>query len=595
MASTAEDGKIRVLDVALANQIAAGEVIENPASVVKELIENSLDAGAQRITVMIDGDAGDLLRVADDGEGMSDTDAARSLERHATSKIRRAEDLACILTLGFRGEALPSIASVSHLVMVTKPRGSVAGTQIKATPGEPLEVKPTGAPDGTRIEVRDLFFNTPARRKFLKSSSAETARISEQVARLALSRPEVAFTLLRNNKPQRSFLPRTELGERAQEIVGSTVELRHADGQLGPVRVSAWLTGPERARVGARGLHLLVNGRLVRDPALLRAIWAGYDGTIDHGTYPLGVVSITIDPHLLDVNVHPQKAEVRFVDRGAVNAAVIRVVGAAVRVRDVSLAPPGSDVEPPYQLRPETPHGGSVPLPFTGWSGGATRSAPSPHHFAGLADRLVTPPDVGSMASPLRAGGYASLRYLGPAGPAWLVCEGPDGLHLIDQHAAHERVTFEKLRTSITERRPRAQQLLVPEQAEVSPEELEELAERREELAAIGFDVEPFGTTTVAIAAIPALLDGADPRRLLDEVLGEITGLRTPLAESMDRLLSRLACHGSVRAGTRLSPAEVDSLLHDLDAADLGGHCPHGRPVSFHLSWAEVERRLGRR
>lgn len=603
-------GKIRVLDAAMANQIAAGEVIENPASVVKELIENSLDAGAGRVTVMLDGHATDVMRVVDDGEGMSAADAALALERHATSKIRSPEDLTNITTLGFRGEALPSIASVSKLSLSTKLRGEVAGTTIVSVPGEPLEVKPAGTPEGTRIEVRDLFFNTPARRKFLKSSAAETARITEQVVRQALSRPGAAFSLVRNGKQTRSFLPRSELGERVQEVIGAKVALRHASGQLGPVAVDAWVTGPDRSRVGARGLHLLVNGRLVRDPGLLRAIWVGYDGTLDQGHYPLGVVAVTLDPHRLDVNVHPQKAEVRFVDRGAVQAAVIRVVGTAVKAH-VHPAQAGPASSPPLDLKlpPQAPEEGK--LPFPAWpraqASGAGPPGPGapvipPHPGGGS---LQTPPHPLVPAGPPAAGlaapagpagvSYASLRYLGSAGHAWLVCEGPDGLVVIDQHAAHERITFERLRASYNENKPKAQKLLVPEQVEVSAAELDELTERGDELRAIGFEVEPFSTTSVTITAVPAPLSRADPRRLLDEVLGELSGLRAPLADSMDKLLARLACHGSVRGGSRLSREEVEALLQAMDEAEHGGHCPHGRPVSLHLSWAEVERRLGRR
>lgn len=584
----------------MANQIAAGEVIENPASVVKELVENALDAGAKRVTVAVEGAATELIRVTDDGEGMSADDASLALERHATSKIREAEDLTNITTLGFRGEALPSIASVSHLTLVTKLHGAVGGTQVKATPGEGLTVLPIGAPEGTRIEVRDLFFNTPARRKFLKSSSAETARITEQVARQALSRPGTAFTLLRNGKQRRGYLAREDLGERVQEVVGSKVTLRHASGELGTVKVAVWLTGPDRSRVGARGLHLMVNGRLVRDPGLLRAIWAGYDGTLDQGHYPLGAVAISIDPHQVDVNVHPQKAEVRFVDRGAVHAAMIRVVGTAVRASLHMVPggyPPGS-LEAPLDLRADFGSSDSERLPFPSWSGpwaGRTHSTES-FPESGTHSHGFPPPGAGrATGQGLDPGGFGHLRFLGSAGSAWLVCEGPDGLIVIDQHAAHERVTFERLRQSYQDEKPRAQQLLVPEMVEVSAEELAELTSRSEELRGIGFEVEPFGANTVTITAIPASLHQADPRRLLDEVLGELSELRAPLADSMDKLLARLACHGSVRAGTRLSREEVEALFRSLDEADLGTHCPHGRPVSIRLSWIELERRMGRR
>lgn len=591
-------GKIHVLDATMANQIAAGEVIENPASVVKELVENSLDAGARKVTVVTEGAATDLIRVIDDGEGMGEADAVLALERHATSKIRAPEDLTAIATLGFRGEALPSIASVSRLTLVTKPRGrgEVAGTQVVAVPGEPLARTPIGAPEGTRVEVRDLFFNTPARRKFLKSQSTETARITELVARLALCRPAVAFTLVRNGKPQRNYLTRAHLAERVREVVGADVELREGAGGVGPVSVEAWLSGPEGGRVGSRALHLLVNGRLVRDQGLARAIWYAYDGTLDQGSYPVGVVSITIDPGLIDVNVHPQKAEVRFVDRGMVHGAVARVVGSLIQDRASYLKAPrpsqaAAGLAPPPATAPLFEHAPWLPTPPAP-AGHAPPTAgpvpPAPAHDEGP----MPPPAAPDGARP--AAHFEALRFLGPAGSAWLVCEGPEGLVIIDQHAAHERITFERLREAYHTRQPAAQQLLVAEQVEVSPRELDLLAENGDQLRAIGLEVEPFSTAAVTITAVPAPLGRADPRRLLDEVLAELSELQAPLGGAIDRLLARLACHGSVRAGTRLAREEVEALLRDLDAAKLGGHCPHGRPVSLNLSWAEIERRLGR-
>jgi len=581
-----------VLDAELANQIAAGEVVENPASVVKELVENALDAEASRITVVVEGAGIDRLQIVDDGVGMTNEDAVLALERHATSKIGAAEDLSRIVTLGFRGEALPSIASVSRLVLRTKPLGALKGTKVECIPGEPLASGPAGCPEGTSVEVRDLFFNTPARRKFLKSPSAETARITEQFNRLALSRPGVGFTLSRGGRTTRAYLPRGRLFERVQEVVGSGVELREASGDVGSVHVESWVTGPERSRVGARGLHLLVNGRLVRDPGLLRAVWVGYDGTLDHGHYPLGLVSVTLDPKLLDVNVHPQKAEVRFIDRGAVHSTVIRVVGSVVRRGFV--VPEGTGSRHAGEGAPPSYPTGGVSEPLLRPLGGGSQSGP----FGGGYSGGGLPPSEPIRARPSALVGvpFASLRYLGSAGRAWLVCEGPDGLVIIDQHAAHERITFERLREGMRkEGGSPAQRLLVPEQAEVSPTELEELDRRGEELRAMGFEVEPFSTTAVTITAVPAPLVDADPRRLLDEVLGEISGLRAPLADSMDALLARLACHGSIRAGTRIAREEVAALLEGLDEAELGGHCPHGRPVTVEVPWLEVERRLGRR
>lgn len=578
----------------MANQIAAGEVIENPASVVKELVENALDADAKKITVATDGASCDVIRVHDDGEGMTETDATLALERHATSKIHKPEDLINIGTLGFRGEALPSISSVSRLTLATRARGTPIGTQVIAVPGSTLEKKPVGTPEGTRIEIRDLFFNTPARKKFLKSQSTETARITELVTRLALCKPEVAFTLIRNGKQGRTFLTRTNFAERVREVVRSKVHLREATGALAAVRVEAWLTGPEDSRIGARGLHLLVNGRLIRDPGLMRSIWYAYDKTLEQGHYPIGVVSITIEPHLVDVNVHPQKAEVRFVDRGMVHGAVSRVVGTLLRDRAHAIA--GGAGHPVAHPQPTT-----SPL-FTPDSWQAQSPEPQPGlwssdeaHSTDVAGAAqLEEPHSAQTADVTTPSYFSALRFLATAGSAWLVCEGPEGLVIIDQHAAHERITFERLREAYRTRKPKIQQLLVPEQVEVSPRELDVLTQNADHLAVLGLEVEPFSTTSVTISAVPSPLDKADPRRLLDEVLAELSALQTPMTSAMDRVIARLACHGSVRAGSRLAPEEVEALLQDLDRAELGGHCPHGRPVSLNLTWGEIERRLGR-
>ena len=577
----------------MANQIAAGEVIENPASVVKELVENALDAGASKITVTTEGSSTELVRVIDDGEGMNEADAQLALERHATSKVRVPADLVNIGTLGFRGEALPSIASVSRLTLITRARSAAAGTQVTAVPGKALTIKPVGTPAGTRIEVRDLFFNTPARKKFLKSQSTETARITELVTRLALCQPGVAFTLIRNGKQQRNYLTRSELAERVQEVVGTKVTLRPGTGAVGPVRVEAWLTGPEDSRIGARGLHFLVNGRLVKDPGLMRAVWYAYDNTLDQGHYPLGVVSISVEPSLVDVNVHPQKAEVRFIDRGMIHGAVARVVGTLVRDRARYLmgggaphgAPPQPTTAPLFSTGPWPPPQTSPQHDL--WPGASDDAS----HADGASPFEAAPPGSEPDQKPQY---FSALRFLAAAGSAWLLCEGPEGIVVIDQHAAHERITFERLRVAYRTGVPSVQQLLVPEQIEVSARELDLLEANRDQLSALGFDVEPFSTAAVTVKAVPAPLGAADPRRLVDEVLAELSALQTPLSGAMDRLLACLACHGSVRAGTRLAREEVEALLRDLDEAELGGHCPHGRPVSLNLSWSEIERRLGR-
>ena len=601
-------GRIFRLSGELANQIAAGEVVERPSSVVKELVENALDAGATRIVVDVEQGGTTLVRVSDDGEGMTPDDALLCLERHATSKITRFTDLSDLGTFGFRGEALPSIASVSRLVLRTRPRGSNEGLEVVVEGGGTPAVAPAGGAVGTTIEVRDLFFNVPARRKFLKATATESAHVSVVLLGMALARYDVTFVLTRDGRPVREHLRATSRAERARAVMSSDgASLVECRSERGAVRIEAMLAPPERARSGATGLSILVNGRPVRDRQLVRAVSQSYGSVLESGRYPLGVVWIDVPPEVVDVNVHPQKAEVRFSDARGLFDAVTRELHDAL-AHAFGLPALGAHPQAPF-VRPQ-----QVPT-LRALEGhaqaaiAATRSfieppdralLPEGNLFTVLADRAAAPfrgEPSGSVPSapPSEVGGYASLRYVGQVRGTFLVCEGTDGLYVLDQHAAAERVTFDRLRRSYAARGVAMQRMLVPELVELSPSDVALLEENAEEVSKLGVEVRAVGDSAVAVHGVPDLLVRADPTRLVRDLVAEVSrAAGRPFRGAVDLVLATMACHGSVRAGDAISPVEVDALLRALDDVDFGGHCPHGRPLVMRMPFAELERKVGR-
>lgn len=607
--------RIRVLPAHLANQIAAGEVVERPASVVKELVENAVDAGARTVRVEIDAGGVGRIRVTDDGSGMSREEAVLALERHATSKIAVIEDLEAIRTLGFRGEALPSIASVAHFVLRTRTADELSGTEVRTEQGEHPGVAEIGFPVGTQVEVAELFYNTPARLKFLRSHATEAGHAIEAAVRIALCRPEVALTVVRDGKIAREFLRQSERSARVREAFPDE-PLYGAAGAFDGIAVQGWLGAPHRARSGASGLYTFVNGRHVRDKALLRAIAQAYGGTLEAGRYPVGAVFVDLDPREVDVNVHPQKSEVRFARSSAVVGVVTRCLQEALR--EAPWARPSSAVavaSSATQQRWSAPRsvgglGGGVAQALFGDGVEAVRGlfdevARSPREDgpsgdpAGAAAGLTAVPfaPIPSGAPvPERRGLYSSLVPVGQVRCTYIVCEGPEGLYILDQHASHERVTFDRLRKAFRSEDVSVQRLLFPERIELGPTLVAVAQDHREALVALGIDAEPLGTGSIALRSVPALVARADPRRLLVDVLSEIgTSSRAAFTASIDLVLATMACHGSVRAGDRLEPEEVRALLRRLDDVDFSGNCPHGRPILMTLSWADLERRVGRR
>lgn len=583
-------GRIQVLAPALADQIAAGEVVERPASVVKELIDNAIDAGATRVSVEVEDAGRSRIRVADDGAGMSPADAALSVKRHATSKLRCEADLAAIATLGFRGEALPAIASVSRFALVTRTRDASGGTRVEIDGGGDARVAPAGCAPGTSVEVRDLFHNVPARLKFLKSRAAETGHIATACTRAALAHPTLGLTLVSDGRTLREWPPATSLGERARAVFPHE-PLVDIEGEAGTLRLHAALGAPERARAGATGLQLIVNGRPVRDASLARAVVYAYGSVIPPGRYPVGVVALQLPLADVDVNVHPQKLEVRFADGRALFDAVMRVLARRIGVSawgtparaasywDARLAPGPSEIAERVADR------GGVDA----WDLAGTASARAPSGTT-EADADIAP---AVEEAPGSTGGW---RVLGQVRRMLIVCESADALHVLDQHAADERVRFDRLRRAYHARSVQRQRLLFPERVAVTEAEATTVETHAADLERVGLECVRLGPGTVAVHAVPALLARGAPERLLRDVLDELarSGERA-FGDAVDTALATMACHGAIRAGDVLSHQEAQALVASLHAiADFAGHCPHGRPVVHRIALDEIERRLGR-
>lgn len=593
-------GRIRILPPELASQIAAGEVAERPSSVVKELIENALDAEATRCDVEVDGGGIARLAVSDDGFGMAEVDARLAVERHATSKLRNLADLVKVRSYGFRGEALPSIASVSRFSLRSRARDADSGVEVLVDGGAAPVVRPVGCAVGTRVQVNDLFFNVPARRKFLRSSATEAGHVTEVVENAALARPDVTFSLQRDGRRVREFLRVASRDDRVQQVLGEPA-LSRCHGARGPFSVEAFLSRPEAARTGAAGLHVFVNGRPVRDRAIAVTVAHAYGSVLERGRYPRGVVYVELPFELVDVNVHPQKAEVRFSDPRAVGDALYgilsRALASAFSLPTQRRPVPGVPVATPVAAQENAaalPHAANAevaalpePLRAPGYAPAALAAS---HALLAFRDSAPAPIQAGPNVS------WSSLRFVVQLRQTYLLCEGPDGLYLLDQHAAAERVTFTRLRREYQSRAVPAQALLFPVVVEVTAEEAEIIERRSREIAEVGLDARVRGPEAVSIHALPKLLSRASPERVLRDLLTEVSrrGERA-FSDAVDLALSTMACHGSIRAGDAVTPSEAAALLEALDEADFAGHCPHGRPVVTFLGWAELERKVGRR
>jgi DNA mismatch repair protein MutL len=599
--------RIAVLPDVLVDQIAAGEVVERPASVVKELVENALDAGATRVDVEIEGGGIARLSVSDDGCGMDPDDARLALERHATSKVRTAEDLGRIGSLGFRGEALPSIASVSRLVLTTSPDASGLGTEVVADRGAEPDARPVRQTKGTRVVVEDLFGNVPARRKYLKSEDAEQRAVVKTVTTLALSRPEVAFTLRAGERELLALPAVPSPLERFAEVMGRgalpralPVSFAHAG-----MRLEGAVSPPETTFASRTFQWLYVNGRAARDASVAHAARLAAEEALLGERHPAWVLFVTCPPEKVDPNVHPQKSEVRFLDPGSVHALVHRGLRAALMVGKSATELPASVLSGPRGAWAprgagwgEAPQAAAALAESLGlWGGGSAADGAAGAPPA--ADRPSWEASPAAAAVPSPAG---TLRLLGQYRESYLVAEGPEGLVLVDQHVAHERVRYERIRDRLEGRGLASQALLSPVTFEASPEEAEALRRADEALAAAGFSVSELSGRLFVVSAAPSDVPAEKVVAVLRDLLGRLLDAAEAgagreggtAARTKDALAASLACRGAITVNRRLAPEEAARLLSDLSACRDPWTCPHGRPILLTLAHAEVLKRFGR-
>jgi len=604
---------VRQLSEAIINRIAAGEVVERPASVVKELIENALDAAATRIDVLTDGGGRRLIRVTDDGEGMTRADLALAVERHATSKLAD-DDLVSIRTLGFRGEALPSIGAVARLAIASRHASEPHAWSVEVEAGAKSELKPAALGAGTRVEVRDLFYATPARLKFLKLDRTEAEAVREVVRRLAMSRPDVAFTLAGEERAPVTF---------AATLPGATGRLARlgdvlgADFRANAVEIAAEREGvaiegfaalPTLTRANALGQYLFVNGRPVRDKLLIGAVRAAYADYLPRDRHPLVALFVTLPAREVDVNVHPAKAEVRFRNAGLVRALIVHALKQALAREGTRAATTGGSAT----IAAFKPAAGA---PRRSWDWRRSPARPGdPGRWrggSGFAEPAQASFDTGTPAVDLGVSSDAGIAadvtadaLNHPLGAAraqvhdtYIVAQTGDALIIVDQHAAHERIVYEKLKAAIEKSGVARQILLIPEIIELDEADVERLLARTGELAHYGLVLESFGPGAVALRETPALLgeiDGAALVRDLAEHMSEWDEA-LPLERRLMQVASSMACHGSVRAGRRLKPAEMNALLREMEVTPNSGQCNHGRPTYVELKLTDIERLFGRR
>jgi DNA mismatch repair protein MutL len=577
---------------ALANKIAAGEVVERPASVVKELVENAIDAGANQISVELETPAYRSMRVVDNGTGMEVDDALLALERHATSKIFSESDLGSIRTLGFRGEALPSIAVVSRLEVRTRTRRTAAGTRILATRGVVREVSECGCPPGTQVWVRGLFFNQPARRKFLKGERTESGHVLDTLLRHAIARPEIHFALRAGNQAMQEWPRAASVRERlAQSFrIPRTDAWVPVSSRSRDLRIEGFLSPPEFHRSTSQMLFLYVNTRPVRDRVLSLAIMEAYRTLLPRGRFPLGVLFVELPMAQVDVNVHPTKAEVRFQDGQGLVEAVTRAAREALdgiercRWRRPLAAAP---MAPQVQER--------LPVSWGGHRGLAVSNCLPGPVFPG-ADGLAPSAATVTAGSAVAAPRFADLAIIGQFLNTYILCEAPDGLVIIDQHAAHERVLFETFQAAVSLAPLPRQELMLPETLDLTGEESAWLEESLPIVARLGFTVEPFGPAAFVVRAVPAAAIREEPLALLRDLVAQGSGgmVRPGAGTVLEKLLQLMACRLAIKAGRRLKPEEMTSLLGHLDDLERSSTCPHGRALWWKITVREVERSFGR-
>ena len=604
---------IKILSPQLANQIAAGEVVERPASVLKELVENSLDAGAKRIDIEIEQGGVKLIKIRDDGHGIPEHELALALSRHATSKIDNLEDLEAVGTLGFRGEALASIASVSRLALTSNSGDSSGWKAVSEGRDMEVELKPAAHPQGTSVEVRDLFFNTPARRKFLRTEGTEYNRIDDSIKKLALSRMDVAFSLRHNQRAQLTLRPASSQAEqekRVADICGPAFmkDALYVDNDRTGIRLWGWMGLPTVSRSQADLQHFFVNGRAIRDKVVSHAVRQAYQDVLYHGRHPAFVLFLEIEPADVDVNVHPTKHEVRFRDSRSIHGFVYTTLHRALsqdRPQD-HLQSSESGLNTNQDAEQQA---GQSTIQFPSGSPAASQSAPlgNQNYSSGPQGHgFQSRPQSFGVNTPMAAyqGLYATEMPteegdIPPMGFAiaqlkgiYILAENAQGLIIVDMHAAHERITYERMKTAFDDQGLVSQPLLVPESLAVSQREADMAEQSGEVFAQLGFVVERAANENIIVREIPAILRGSEVESLLRDVISDLIehGTSERIRNHINEILSTMACHGSVRANRKLSVPEMNALLRDMEATERSGQCNHGRPTWSQLTLDELDK-----
>ena len=623
---------IKQLPVSLVNKIAAGEVIERPASVVKEMLENSVDAGASMIEVLVEGGGTDLIRISDNGCGIEPEQLELALAPHATSKLKDSEDLFDVRTLGFRGEALASIAEISHLTLRSRVAASDSGYELKAQGSERQPIKPCAMDVGTSIEVRHLFFNTPVRRKFMKTPSTEMGHVVEAFTRVALAFPNVHMVLSSNQRVQHDLPPTNRWADRIRaffgdEIADSLISVEHEDEK---VKVRGYVTDPSVSRSNNRMQYLFLNGRYIRDRALQHALSEAYRGLLMVGRLPVCFLQMDIDPKTVDVNVHPTKVEVRFEDSGAIYSRLLHTIrhrflssNLVAKARDVGLGGPVSPnvIEAPINMTPESAQATSNsslmdwarsqqtvpafrPFPQTGFQTDPFRSVPASQEVPQTVPTVVpaspdprlesidfspkSTPDDELIGSTPAVGFQIHTRYI--------ITQDQAGMVIIDQHALHERVLFEQIKTKVLSRSLDRQRMLVPATVQLTSAEAAAAIESKEMLAEIGFEIESFGGDTIVLNAYPSILAKRAPEEMLRQVLESLMtgGKKVNAQDVLDDLMNMMACKAAIKAGDRLTEAEITALLQQRHLYQDTHHCPHGRPTALFFSREQLDKMFKR-
>ncbi|UCD63381.1 MAG: DNA mismatch repair endonuclease MutL [Candidatus Zixiibacteriota bacterium] len=608
-----EQNWIRPLPERVINKIAAGEVIERPAAVVKELVENSIDAGATRIDIIVEDSGTSLIRIIDNGCGISEEQVEVAFARHATSKIRSFDDLNNLYSYGFRGEALPSVASVSRLRLVTRTAGATAGTEIIYEGGVLQSKQPLAAPPGTAIEVENLFFNTPARRKFLRAEATEARHISRTVMGLAIGRPDLAFSYSLNGRKVLALTEKSSLGDRVAAVLAAGKSLIEVQGEAGTLKVSGYVGPPELVQSNRHGQFIFINTRYIFSPVLAHGFVAAYGELIPKGSYPVGALLLTVDTGEVDVNVHPTKAEVRLSREREVHDALLRIVRESLLEAGLvpSLKSISTDAVSPAGKPPLLPGGRPVPGNAAFVPGAASGEVVSQRTLAELyraeaesetgppADNVSVDTATGEVLGPAddsqRAGELADgLRLVGRLSDLYLLFQLGEDLYVVDQHTAHERVLFEETLRRIEKGSAQAQTLLFPVQIELNPQQLALFDEAADYLRASGFSVAPFGGRTVSIDAVPVVLSKKSPGETFLKILDDIQSLKKAGYDMNKAMAQTIACRSAVMAGDSLTDQEARHLVTRLLRCENKYSCPHGRPTFVRISREDLDKQFGR-